>query len=249
MPLVISIHGSARRAERLRDSVTEFSERAGAAILAPLFPAGIYDPNDTHNYKFLCYKDIRYDLILLSIVDEVAQRWPGIETAKFFLTGFSGGGQFASRFFYLHPERLHAVSIGAPGMVTSLDKSLAWPKGLKNIEEQFDGLSVDTTAMSKVKFVQLLVGDQDNRPPGGDLFKWFTARKTADETQDTFALSLPNRIEAMERLRDQLTLAGVKVRHDVVPGAGHDSMEVQPLLIEFLQGAIHEVFETAYSEQ
>lgn len=134
-------------------------------------------------------------------------------------------------------------------MVTSLDRSLAWPAGLKNIEEQFDGLSVDTTAISRVKFVQLLVGDQDNQPPGKDLLKWYTATKSANETQNTFALPLPDRVVAMEKLRDQLTSTGVKVRHDAVPGAGHDSMKAQPLLIEFLPGAIREVFETAHLEQ
>ena len=34
------------------------------------------------------------------------------------LHGFSGGGQFSNRFALLHPDRVSAVSIGAPGRIT-----------------------------------------------------------------------------------------------------------------------------------
>ena len=40
--------------------------------------------------------------------------------------GFSGGAQFAHRFLYIHPGRLRAVSLGAPGLVTMLDETRAW---------------------------------------------------------------------------------------------------------------------------
>lgn len=105
------------------------------------------------------------------MIDEVAQRWPGIETEKFYLIGFSGGGQFVSRFFYLHSDRLLGLSIGAPGTVTSLDRSLEWPRGIKDVEEKFDGLTVDFGALRSVEHVQLLVGEQDIQPPGGRLLK------------------------------------------------------------------------------
>jgi hypothetical protein len=36
--------------------------------------------------------ELRYDLVLLDMLDEVAARWPAIDTSKVFLTDFSGGG-------------------------------------------------------------------------------------------------------------------------------------------------------------
>jgi poly(3-hydroxybutyrate) depolymerase len=87
--------------------------------LAPLFPSGIIDPSDEDNYKFIKYHDIRFDHVLLAMIDEVAIKYR-VNKDRFLLHGFSGGGQFVHRFFYLHPKRLMGVSIGAPGRITYL---------------------------------------------------------------------------------------------------------------------------------
>jgi hypothetical protein len=69
--------------------MTDLADRVGAAVLAPLFPAGIDDPNDLQNYKMLLYQGIRYDSILLSITDEVAaQAWH--RHGEVFLDGIFG---------------------------------------------------------------------------------------------------------------------------------------------------------------
>lgn len=133
--------------------MVDLADRVGAAVLAPLFPAGIVDPNDSHNHKFVRYGDVRYDLILPSTIDEGAQRWPGIEAEKFYLVGFSGGGQFVSRSFYLHSRRLKRVGIGSPETVTNLNRSLEWPRGIKNVEERFDSLAVDIRTLRSVEYV------------------------------------------------------------------------------------------------
>ncbi|MEJ7757326.1 MAG: hypothetical protein WKF83_14410 [Nocardioidaceae bacterium] len=73
--------------------------------MAPLFPAGIIEPDDIDNYKWLEYHGIRFDKILLAMVDEVAQKYH-LDARRFLLHGFSGGGHFAHRFFYLHATRL-----------------------------------------------------------------------------------------------------------------------------------------------
>lgn len=73
---------------------------------------------------------VRYDSILLDMIDCVAAEWGSVDTRTFAIVGFSGGGQFVHRFFYLYPERVHAVSIGAPGRATPLvDKP--WPEGIR----------------------------------------------------------------------------------------------------------------------
>ncbi len=91
--------------------------------------------------------DIRYDHILLAMVDEVGERL-GRTFADFMLFGFSGGGHFAHRFFYLHPQRLSAVSIGAPGAVTLIDDQRDYWVGTRDLAARF-GTAIDLPAMRK----------------------------------------------------------------------------------------------------
>lgn len=62
----------------------------------------------------------QFDHVLLAMVDEIAPL--PLAAGRFLMHGFSGGGHFAHRFFSLHPRRLLGASIGAPGMVTLLDR-------------------------------------------------------------------------------------------------------------------------------
>src|ERR1700691_43616 len=89
-PLIVVQHGTARAAARYRDTFREFCEEYRCAVLAPLFPAGIGSPDDLHNFKFLAFGDLRFDLILLSMIDEVAARFP-VRGDTFLMYGFSGG--------------------------------------------------------------------------------------------------------------------------------------------------------------
>lgn len=235
LPLIITIHGNGRNAERCRDTMIDLADRVGAAVLAPLFPAGINDPNDMQNYKKLLYEGIRYDLILLSIVDEIAARWPGIATAKFFLTGYSGGGQFALRFFYLHSARLEAVSVGAPGLVTQLDNTLKWPKGIKGIESLFGGLSVDLHSLRNVRGVQLFVGSDDIKKPGGGLIEWLRGKKDITDEIKELTGSLPNRNESMLKLQEGFKSAGIQFELDIIDGMAHENAKAVPKIIEFLE--------------
>ena len=122
IPLVISVHGTGRDAGTCRRRLIAFADTERCAILAPLFPAGLDDELDYDSYKLLRSKTLKSDLALLDIVKEVAVRYPGIDTEKFSLVGFSGGAQFVHRFLYIHPERVLAASVGAPGRVTYLDR-------------------------------------------------------------------------------------------------------------------------------
>lgn len=97
-PLVVIMHGTERTAAQYRDDYINFSEETGVIILAPLFPAHIIEPEDLENYKAIRFHDIRFDLVLLSMVDEVAAKYR-VEADRFLLHGFSGIGQFSNRFF------------------------------------------------------------------------------------------------------------------------------------------------------
>ncbi|MDI3341529.1 MAG: PHB depolymerase family esterase [Sphaerobacter sp.] len=220
-PLVVIVHGTNRPAMEYRDRFAAFAERHECVVLAPLFPCGIYEPHEIHNYKFIAWHDIRFDQVLLAMVDEVAAVYH-VDRARFLLHGFSGGGQFAHRFFYLHPERLRAVSIGAPGVVTLLDEERDWWVGVRNLEAVF-GRSLDYAAMRQVA-VQMVIGgdDVDNwdiiMTPDSPLWRayWMPGANDAGQT----------RVERLAALRASFERAGIAVRYDVVPGVAHEGFKV-----------------------
>jgi len=150
-PLLVLVHGSNRNAYQLREWYQNFAELHNAFLLCPLFPTGLIDPNDTDNYKAIEYSGIRYDAILLQMIEEAVARYPRLEPSKFCLYGFSGGGQFVHRFTYLHPNRVQALVCGAPGSSTEWDFSQDYPRGVKDLEIVFDeGTNVDWKALQAI---------------------------------------------------------------------------------------------------
>ena len=63
--------------------------------------------------------------------------------------GHSGGGQFTNRFLFAHPERLKAVSIGAPGRPTFLNFEEDYFWGVRDFEKYFDK-KLDLEAVRKI---------------------------------------------------------------------------------------------------
>jgi len=223
LPLLVIQHGTGRTAAEYRNAMAEFSERHGVVILTPLFPAAIGDPDDLHNFKFIEYDGIRYDRELLAIVDEVGTRFT-VDTDRFMLQGFSGGGQFAHRFLYLHPERLRAVSIGAPGRVTLIDPDREWWLGTAGFEERF-GAPVRLEEIRKVA-VHMVVGAEDTETweinnPGDS--NWMDGADALGRT----------RVERITALRDNYVALGIDVTLDIVPGVGHRGTGVLDAVRDF----------------
>jgi predicted peptidase len=227
-PLVVMQHGTGRTATRYRDAMIEFAEQERVVILAPYFPAGIIDPDDLHNFKFLEYQGIRFDLILLGMVDEVAQKIP-IEAEKFLLHGFSGGGQFAHRFLYAHPERLLAVSIGAPGRMTLLDETTKWWLGTKDFAEIF-GSAPDVEAIRNVE-IQLVVGDQDTEG-------WEINNKGDSNWVPGLEKQGATRIDRIKTLQQNFLDHGIKTQFDIVPGVAHEGTKVLGQVSEFFRDVL-----------
>lgn len=227
-PLVVAQHGTERNVLYYRDHLRPFAEEHGAVVLAPLFPAGIIDPDDLHNYKFVEYRGIRFDHALLAMVEEVAARHP-VATDRFYLHGFSGGAQFAHRFLYLHPGRLAGVSIAAPGRITRLDDTLPWWLGTRDLVERF-GISVDLDALRRVPIL-LTVGADDvetweiNNPGESN---WMDG---AEDTGKT-------RIERLRTLERNFRAHGLNVRFETVPGVAHRGSPLLPVVEHFLAGLI-----------
>lgn len=215
--LIVLVHGTERGAATYRDHFREFAEQHRAIVLAPLFPANLFGANDLDNYKLLDCQGVRFDHLLLDMVAEVSARYRFADK-RFLLHGFSGGGHFAHRFFYLHAHRLKGVSIGAPGVVTLLDEGRDWWTGTRNLEAVF-GRRSGVDAMRSVA-VQTVVGSDDRETWEITIPKnspwWMTGANDAGK----------DRIERISSLADSLERAGIAVRRDIVPNVAHDGWAV-----------------------
>ncbi|MGI5127788.1 alpha/beta hydrolase [Pseudonocardia sp. CA-107938] len=213
LPVVVAVHGTGRSVGELREGFIPFAEHHRVIVVFPLFPVGIDDPDDVHNYKLLDAHGIRFDLVLLDVLEQVRTRWNArVDTVL--LCGHSGGGQFAHRFLYLHPDRVAAVAIGAPGGVTVLDHTLAWPEGIADTRERF-GITVDPAAVARVP-VLLVIGGDDGR---ADL------AAMGDHGH--------SRPEQLDRLAESLIHHGAAVEKVVVPGVGHSAAGTRPPVTDF----------------
>lgn len=245
LPLLVSVHSTKRDVSALYRELANFAEETPCAVLAPLFPAGIDGPNDIDSYKTLKSRTLRSDLALVSILDEVAQRWPGIETRRVFLMGYSGGGQFVHRFLYLYPERLAAVSIGAPGRSTFLDEQQAWPKGVADVRSIFNR-DIDRDLIKKVA-IQLLVGGADTGVHGGrEFWEWLQqVRKSRSQngsdvpgsgnTHNGLPAMEKGRLEAVKDLHQSWKADGIEAQFDIIDGVAHEGDKIRGLVLAFLQ--------------
>ncbi|KAI5196135.1 hypothetical protein E4T39_07951 [Aureobasidium subglaciale] len=245
LALLVNIHGTRRNLSAIYGDLKTFADLTPCAILQPLFPAGIEGPNDLDSYKKLKSKTFRSDMALLSMLDEVGARWPRIETANIFLMGFSGGGQFAQRFLYLYPERLSAVSIGAPGKVTLLDQQQKWPKGTSDVQEVF-GRTVDETLLRTVN-IHMIVGSKDTGAHGGNDFKEWQGRikskvKTVGSVEEAELTSNiesskdgRGRLGTLQNIKTHWKDLGIEARLDIVDGVGHSADGVRSAVLAYLE--------------
>ncbi len=214
--LIISMHGSARQIESYRNLFVTLAEALNSFILAPLFPIGIGEPGNIDSFKAIAYRDIRFDQILISMAEEVAQRYH-LQLGRKVLYGFSGGGQFAHRFAYLHPEFLDAVAVGAPGKVTMLDDAYPWWRGTADVQQRF-GQRIDIDALRRLRFL-LLVGAEDTDTeeihidPDSPL--WMPGANAAGAT----------RIERLASLERNLRSHNIPVSMSLVPGVAHQGVQ------------------------
>lgn len=213
--LLVAVHSTVRDQDALLAHFTAFAEEHKLIILAPLFPAGVIDPSDRDNYKYIDYEGIRFDRVLLSMVEEVKNRY-GIDTERFGLFGFSGGAHFTHRFFYLHPSRLSAVSVAAPGSVTLLDESRNWWVGTRDTQERF-GITINHVALRQVP-VHLTVGADDVSTK--EIHHTETSKLWMPGANDTGN----TRIERLKTLHDNLLQHGVDCVLDIVPETGHTAL-------------------------
>jgi pimeloyl-ACP methyl ester carboxylesterase len=230
--LLVAVHGTGRTsAIDFRDGFSEFGLFHDCAILCPIFPVNVLGDGARSGYKYMQEGDIRYDEVVLSMVAEMAAKYHQ-DWSTFAIFGFSGGGHFAHRFAILHPEKLWAASIGAPGSVTLLDPSRDWWVGIRDLEARF-GKAFDGEALSNLP-VHMVVGDADvetweiSHKPGSTYYM--------DGANDAGA----TRPERLDALAASFRSAGVNVTVDKVAGVSHDRIKVLGHVKSFLAKILSE---------
>ncbi len=230
--LLVAVHGTGRTsAFEFRDGFAEFGLYNDCAVLCPIFPINVRGDGARSGYKYMVEGDIRYDEILISMVDEMAANYAQ-DWSRFAIFGFSGGGHFAHRFAILHPEKLWAASIGAPGSVTLLDPGRDWWVGVRDLAARF-GRPFDAAALAQVP-VHMVVG-------GADLETWEITHKPGSayymEGANDAGATRPERLRA---LKASFERAGVTVTLDELPGISHDRLKTLDHVKAFLSATLKE---------
>ena len=201
LELMIIIHGAGCAVEKYVEVTQEWADLHKVAVLAPLFPSGLIDHDDFNSYKLLSYDGIRYDFVLLAMIQEMMKRYPGVKGERFLLFGHSGGGQYVNRFYLVHPDKLKAVSISAPGRPTFIDFETDYFWGIRNFRQLFDK-DFDLAAVRKVP-VQIMVGGKDVKYIGESPYG-------------------TNRVERMKSLLKNFQANGVQhTELEIIPGIEH----------------------------
>jgi pimeloyl-ACP methyl ester carboxylesterase len=210
--LLVTVHNSVRWYHANLLGFRAFAERHGLFMLAPIFPAGLLGRDDEDCYKFLLERGVRHDLVLNAMVEEAAQT-VGCDGSKFLLHGYSGGAQFVHRYLLLHPGRVRAAAIGAPGAVTLIDDEVDWWGGVRDLHERF-GQTLDLDALRRVP-IQLVVGENDTEveplrvQPPSRFWRSDAERLNA------------SRIDRLQAFRRSLAEAGVASEFEVMRGLLH----------------------------
>ena len=210
--LVVAVHGTGRGAQGFRDAFAACAEAERWVVLAPLFPVGVRGDGDPDGYKRLIEVDLRYDQLLLAMVDELSEVL-GVTYDRFSLFGFSGGGHFAHRFFYLHSHRLAAVCVGACGGITRINAERPWPLGTGDLTTLFNA-ELDLASLRTVPALLLIGGEDDVRLP------------IPPRLQAELGSYEPTRLGLSQALFDNWRDHGLQVNRLVVPGVAHEGLKL-----------------------
>jgi predicted esterase len=210
--LFVLIHSSGREPLDYIEKFQSFADENNLVLLAPLFTEDCTNPPNEANYKFVKFNQFRFDQIVLEMIHR-ASRIYNFDEEKFVMHGFSGGGQFVHRFYYTQPQKLTAVSIGAPGIATFIDDSENWYAGTADFNQIFNQ-SIDFVQMKQVP-VQLIVGGNDT----DDSFM-----SDHDEYREKYGKS---RLQRMKHLEENYRKFGIEVHFDEIEGVGHNGLHDQ----------------------
>ena len=152
---------------------------------------------------------------------------------KIFLFGFSASAMFVNRFTFIHPERVAAVALGAPGgwplapVKVHKGKKLNYPVGIGDLEDLV-GTPIDLKKVSSVPMLLFLGAKDEN-----DSVVYRDSYTKADETLifSLFGKKPAARWPSAEKLYKE---AGLNAKFKLYPDIGHQtSKEVHEDVVQF----------------
>ena len=166
------VHDSA--AMTLAEGRAYFAQQLEVPLLIPTFPRPATEWNlyihalDRNTMSSNVTEWKRIDLQLISMVDDASERLyeAGIATyGRILMMGYSASGMFVNRFVVMHPDRVQAAAIGAPGgwPIATVGQwegiSLRYPIGVADIE-QLTGTEFDMEELRALP-LYFYLGDMD----------------------------------------------------------------------------------------
>lgn len=219
-------------ARRRMEQVPELASELKVAVLMPIFPRPAHD--DWKIYTQALDRDSlvtpkseyrRFDLQLLAMIDNARDRlfdeYNLRVDRRVLLNGFSAQAMFANRFTFLHPDRVKAAAIGAPGgwpivpVGEYRHRALRYPIGVSDFRE-VAGTNLNMSVLRRVPLL-IFMGDKDDNDavPFGDAY----------ENEDR-AIILPmfgeTPIERWATARAMYAHARMNAEFKLYPGAGHE---------------------------
>lgn len=152
------------------------ADRLGVAVLMPVFPRSA---TDWKIYTHALDRDalltgkkefVRLDLQLVRMIDDARTRLKKEKLnfeRRVLMTGFSASAMFVNRFAFLHPKRVKAAAVGAPGgwamapVASFGGKLLPYPIGTGDFETAAGG-KFDLKSLRRVALLMFLGEADDN---------------------------------------------------------------------------------------
>ncbi|MFT6287427.1 MAG: pimeloyl-ACP methyl ester carboxylesterase [Halieaceae bacterium] len=209
-PPFVFVHGYSRRAREHAEALIPLCEELGCALLAPLFAK---DEHPRYQRLGRGRDGQRSDRVLDACIEDLFGRNVG----PIYLSGFSGGAQFAHRYTMAHPSRVARLVVVAAGWYTLPSATLRYPLGL-HTRQAFRGITLNPERFLKVP-TTVIVGDQDTgyenlrRSPELDMQQGITrVLRARNWTAHMRLAAKSHRLESL-------------VRYLEIPGIGHDFEE------------------------
>jgi poly(3-hydroxybutyrate) depolymerase len=217
-PIVFVCHGHHRTPETYRDHWAPHADKHGFMVLAPLFDleqwgAGGYSYASVFDRDGKIRPSPMWSYSVIEHLFDAVKAATGNDSSRYFLYGFSEGGQFVHRLVLLLPDARYARAVvGSPGWYTMPQFDIKFPYGLRGAPVTEASLKT-----SLERDVVLLLGERDNDPDDPELRK---SRQAEAQGRHRFARGQKFFHEA-EHASTELN-AAFAWRLEIVPGAAHD---------------------------
>ena len=215
-----------------------------APVLVPVFPRPasenrIYTHSLDRDTMIVGGKDYRrLDLQLIAMIEDARRRLKeqGVRIAdKIVMQGYSASGMFVNRFVFMHPDKVKAAIIGAPGgwaiaPVSTYDgKKLTYPAGVADLRE-VSGKRFDIDGVRRVHLMMVLgAEDTNDAVPMGDAYD----KRESDLVLTSFGKTPVERWPYTVKLYGQ---ARLNAEFKLYPATGHQmSAEMRQDMIAFLR--------------